>query len=418
MRQIQALIFGLLILMFSNCNTISTKHGQTEDAQNSKNITTKDSLVFKLEEVTDSLYSPLALENAHDGSGRIFIAEQAGRIMVLKDGKLLKEPFLDIQSLLVPLKNVMTDVGLLGFAFHPDYKNNGRFFVHYCAPSKKGFNHKEVLEEFKVSANNPDKANPIGKVILEVEQPDKSHNGGNIVFDKEGYLYLGFGDGGGPGDPHGTIGNGQDLNQLLGKIIRIDVDHGKPYSIPKDNPFVGKEGRDEIWCYGMRMPWRISFDEKTGELFCGDVGESKYEEVDIIQKGKNYGWRAMEGFHPFDSTLYAKGGDFTPPVIEYPHPEGICIIGGYVYRGKQFPALEGKYIFGDWASKVFYMDKNANQQWVKHDCKFEGNTDNKFKFKINSFGIDEAGEIYVVTQNEAGAISPSGVVYKLTLANQ
>ncbi len=309
------------------------------------------------------------------------------------------------------------DVGILGFAFHPDYKNNGRFFVHYSAPSKKGFDNKSVLAEFKVNANNPDKANAERKIILEVEQPEQNHNGGNIVFDKKGYLYLGFGDGGGQGDAHGTIGNGQDLNQLLSKIIRIDVDHGNPYSIPDDNPFVGKEGRDEIWCYGLRMPWRISFDEKTGELFCGDVGQNLYEEVNIIEKGKNYGWRAMEGFHPFDSAMHAKGGDFALPVIEYKHPEGISITGGYVYRGKQFPAMDGKYIFADWAFKVFYMDKNANQQWVKHDCKFEAKEDNTFDFRINSFGIDEEGEIYMVTQNEVGAISPSGVIYKISLAN-
>ena len=417
MKKIQVLIFGLLVLLFIDCNNISDNQEKALDAEDSKTIKAKDSLVFKLEKVADGLYGPLALENAHDGSGRIFIAEQAGRIMILKNGELLKEPFLDIKSLLVPMKNEYMDVGILGFAFHPDYKNNGRFFIHYSAPSKKGFDNKSVLAEFKVNANNPDKAIPESKIILEVEQPESNHNGGNIVFDKKGYLYIGFGDGGGQGDAHGNPGNGQDLNQLLSKIIRIDVDHGNPYSIPKDNPFVGKEGRDEIWCYGMRMPWRISFDEKTGELFCGDVGQNVYEEVDIIEKGKNYGWRAMEGFHPFDSALYAKGGDFALPVIEYSHPEGICIIGGYVYRGKQFPAMEGKYIFGDWAFKVFYMDKNAKQQWVKHDCKFEGKEDNKFDFRINSFGIDEAGEIYMVTQNEIGAISRSGVVYKISLAN-
>ena len=417
MKQKQVLIFILFALLLTNCNNNSDNQTKSPVRQASKSMDAKDALVFKLEKVADSLCAPLALENAHDGSGRIFIGEQAGKIMIVKNGKVLKEPFLDIQSLLVPMKDQYMDVGLLGFAFHPDYKNNGRFFVHYSAPAKQGFDNKSVIAEFKVSANNPDKAYPKGKVILEVNQPEQNHNGGNIVFDKNGYLYIGFGDGGGQGDAHGTIGNGQDLNKLSGKIIRIDVDHGKPYSIPKDNPFVGKGGRDEIWCYGMRMPWRISFDEKTGELFCGDVGESKYEEVDIIQKGKNYGWKAMEGFHPFDSALYAKGGDFALPVIEYPHPEGICIIGGYVYRGKQFPALEGKYIFGDWAFKVFYMDKNAKQEWVKHDCKFEGKTDNKFDFRINSFGTDEEGEIYLVTQNQIGAINPSGVVYKIMLAD-
>ncbi len=416
MKKKQVLIFGLLVLLFINCNNISDNQQKATVTKNSKSIEVKDSLVFKLEKVADGLYGPLALENAHDGSGRIFIAEQAGKIMILKNGRLLKEPFLNIRSLLVPMRNEYMDVGILGFAFHPDYKNNGRFFVHYSAPSKNGFDNKSVLAEFKVSANNPDNANPESKIILEVKQPESNHNGGNIVFDKNGYLYIGFGDGGGQGDAHGTPGNGQNLNQLLGKIIRIDIDHEKPYSIPKDNPFAGKEGRDEIWCYGMRMPWRISFDDKTGELFCGDVGQNLYEEVDVIEKGKNYGWRAMEGLHPFDSALHAKGGDFVLPVIEYKHPEGVSITGGYVYRGKQFPAMEGKYIFGDWAFKIFYMDKNAKQQWVKHDCKFEGKEDNKFDFRINSFGIDEAGEIYIVTQNEIGAVSPSGVIYKITLA--
>ena len=417
MKKKQVLIFSLLVLLFIACNTISDNQAKASDAEDSKNIKARDSLVFKLEKVADGLYGPLALENAHDGSGRIFIAEQAGRIMILKNGELLKEPFLNIKSLLVTMENKYMDVGILGFAFHPDYKNNGRFFVHYSAPSKKGFDNKSVLAEFKVNANNPDKANPERKTILEVEQPESNHNGGNIVFDKKGYLYIGFGDGGGQGDAHGTPGNGQDLNQLLGKIIRIDVDHGNLYSIPKDNPFVGKEGRDEIWCYGLRMPWRISFDEKTGELFCGDVGQNLYEEVNLIEKGKNYGWRAMEGFHPFDSALYTKDSDFALPLIAYPHTEGVSITGGYVYRGKQFQAMEGIYIFADWAFKVFYMKKNEKQQWVKHDCKFEGREDNKFDFRINSFGVDEAGEIYMVTQNEIGAISPSGVVYKVSLVN-
>jgi glucose/arabinose dehydrogenase len=164
------------------------------------------------------------------------------------------------------------------------------------------------------------------------------------------------------------------------------------------------------------MPWRLSFDRKTGELFCGDVGQNMYEEVNIIEKGKNYGWRAMEGEYAYDTTLYKKGGAYIPPVNYYSHPLGLSITGGYVYRGKQFPAMEGKYIFGDWAFKVFYLEKNANQQWIRQDCHFEGKADNTFEFRVNSFGIDEEGEIYIVTQDEIGAISPTGVVYKITLA--
>ncbi len=419
MKNKQLAFFAFFVLLCIGCNTNSDNDEKAVKDENSSPVKTGDSLVFQLDKVTDSLYGPVALENAHDGSGRIFIGQQAGRIMILKNGKLLKEPFLDINSLLVPMENKYMDVGLLGFAFHPDYKNNGRFFVHYSAPSKKGSNNKSVLAEFKVDPNDPDKASPQKKILLEVEQPEENHNGGNMVFDKKGYLYIGFGDGGGQGDAHGNPGNGQNLHQLLSKIIRIDVDHGDPYTIPKDNPFVGKDGRDEIWCYGMRMPWRLSFDEKTGELFCGDVGQDHYEEVDIIEKGKNYGWRAMEGFHIYDSALYARGGDFVPPLIEYPHTEGVSVIGGYIYRGSQYAAMEGKYIFGDWASRIFYMDKNEKQQWVKHNCKFEGRADTaQFDFTINSFGTDEKGEIYMVTQNKVGAISPTGVIYKIGLAGK
>lgn len=415
MKKIQILTFCVCVLLFFCCNNVSDNKGRTKKAESSKSETKKNTLIFKLEKVADSLYGPVALENAADGSGRIFVGEQAGKIRVIKNGKLLKEPFLDIRSLLVSIKNQFMDVGLLGFAFHPNYKNNGRFFVHYSSPStKKGFNNKSVLAEFRVSAGNPDKADTNHITILEVEQPEENHNGGNIVFDKQGYLYMGFGDGGGQGDAHGNIGNGQNLNQLLGKIIRIDINHKKPYEIPADNPFFGKPGRDEIWSYGMRMPWRISFDRKTGELFCGDVGQNNYEEVDIIDKGKNYGWRAMEGFHIYDTALYKKGGKFILPVIEYQHPEGVSITGGYVYRGKQYPAMEGKYIFGDWAFKVFYMEKNEQGKWIKKDCHFDGKDNNTFSFRINSFGVDESGEIYMVTQNEIGAIDPSGVVYKIT----
>ena len=404
----------LITLVFTSCRN-SGKNTLSGGAS-SKDSVVKKSFVFKLEKFADSLYAPLALENAHDGSGRIFVGEQAGRIMIIKNGRVLKQPFLDIRKSLVPMKNEYMDVGLLGFAFHPDFKHNGRFFVHYSAPSTKGFNNKSVLAEFQVSDANPDIANKKKIILLEVEQPESNHNGGNIVFDEKGYLYMGFGDGGGQGDKHGVIGNSQDLNQLLGKIIRLDVNHGKPYSIPEDNPFNNQKGRKEIWSYGLRMPWRISFDSKTQELFCGDVGQDLYEEVDIIEKGKNYGWRAMEGVHIYDSSLYKKDGNYALPIAEYKHPEGVSVTGGYVYRGKEFPRMNGIYIFGDWAFKLFYLE-HENQQWIKHDCYFTGMENNTFKFRINSFGVDENGEIYVVTQDEVGAISPTGVIYKIGLAD-
>lgn len=412
MRQ-NIFIILVMALSFSGCwnSGNNTKRQEASPEDSSKN----HSFVFKLEKVADSLYAPLALENAHDGSGRIFVGEQAGRIMIIKNGKVLKQPFLDIRKSMVPIKNEYMDVGLLGFAFHPDFRHNGRFFVHYSAPSTKGFDNKSVLAEFRVSDTNPDIADNKKNILLEVEQPESNHNGGNIAFDEKGYLYIGFGDGGGQGDKHGVIGNGQDINQLLGKIIRLDVDHGRPYRIPDDNPFVHEKGRKEIWTYGMRMPWRISFDAKTHELFCGDVGQDKFEEIDIIEKGKNYGWRAMEGSHIYDSSLYRQESHYTLPVAEYEHAEGVSVIGGYVYRGKAFPRLDGIYIFGDWAFKLFYLE-HANHQWIKHDLKLKGRETNKLNFRINSFGVDENDEIYVVTQNEVGAVSPTGVIYKIGLA--
>ncbi len=377
-----------------------------------------DSLLFTLEKIADSLYAPLAIEHSHDGSGRLFIGEQAGVIRIFENGKVIDTPFLDIRKKLVPIRNEYMDVGLLGFAFHPDYKNNGRFFVHYSAPSNKGSDNTSVLAEGRVSLYNPNRASDSLNILLEVEQPESNHNGGNIIFDKEGYLYIGFGDGGGQGDVHGKVGNGQDMEQLLGKILRIDVNHQKPYSIPPDNPFVNKPGRDEIWSYGFRMPWRISFDRATGELFCADVGQDQYEEVNIVTKGKNYGWRAMEGFHIYDSLLFTSTADYELPIAEYKHPEGVSVTGGYVYRGKQYPDLNGIYLFADWAFKMFFLSKDTDGKWIKYNSRFEGKDDNKFSFRINSFGEDEGGEIYIAVQEDIGAISPTGAVYKIGLKNQ
>lgn len=403
-----------LSLTLAACQNASNEGKGNNDAEHE--TANGEPLLFDLVKVVDGLFAPVALENAKDGSGRIFIAEQAGKILVLKNGKLLPVPFLEITSKLVPMENKYMDTGILGFAFHPDYTNNGRFFVHYSAPSDKGSDHKSVLAEFQVSTADPDRASVQERIILEVDQPENNHNGGNIIFDENGYLYIGFGDGGGQGDQHGYPGNGQNLNSLLGSIIRIDIDNGSPYKIPSDNPFVGKEGRDEIWAYGLRMPWRISFDPETGALFCGDVGQDLYEEVNIIEKGKNYGWRAMEGFHVYDSALYGERGDFTLPIAEYKHPEGLSITGGYVYRGNKNPEMVGKYFFGDWAFKMFYLEKHQDK-WVRHNSSFIGKLGDKIDFYVNSFGLDEEGEIYVVTQKEVGAISPTGVVYRLKLAD-
>jgi glucose/arabinose dehydrogenase len=313
-------------------------------------------------------------------------------------------------------------MGLLGLAFHPDYKNNGRFFVYDSTPSnQKGSDHQSVLAEYKVSAGSPDKAELTEKRLMAIEQPEPNHNGGCLAFGPDGMLYLGLGDGGGGGDQHGTIGNGQDPETLLGSILRLNVNNAPghaPFAIPADNPFVNKPGRDEIYAYGLRNPWRFSFDRKTGQLFCADVGQDTYEEVNIIQKGGNYGWRATEGFHVYDEKLKNPlKTDFVPPITEYEHAVGNSVTGGYVYRGKQFPAMEEKYFFGDWSGRLFYLEQ-MGAEWVRRGLPLEDNEDGQVDFKVNSFGEGENGEIYVLGQKKVGGNSSTGVVYQLTLARQ
>ena len=232
---------------------------------------------------------------------------------------------------------------------------------------------------------------------------------------------MGLGDGGGAGDQHGTIGNAQNPEQILGSIIRLDVNStsgNASFTVPADNPFVNKPGRDEIYANGLRNPWRFSFDRSTGQLFCADVGQDKFEEVNIIEKGKNYGWRALEGFHVYDEALKKQlKSDFASPIAEYDHSLGISITGGYVYRGKQFPALEGKYFFGEWSGRLFYLEQNG-ADWERKALSLGDNEEGKVDFRVNSFGEDEDGEVYVVGQQKVGATSTSGVIYRITLAGQ
>jgi glucose/arabinose dehydrogenase len=415
-----------LSILTSSCNQSGKAETSESSADTTSTTTTSVNAapetspeIFRLEKVADGLVAPIGMANAGDGSNRYFILEQPGRIRIIKDGKLLQEPFLSVESKLAEMGKSYSEMGLLGLAFHPDYKNNGRFFIYYSAPAKQeGLHHKSILAEYKVSSN-PDKAATRERVIMEFPQPESNHNGGHLVFGPDGYLYVGIGDGGGAGDKHGTIGNAQDTDNLLGTIIRIDVNAGDPYGIPADNPFRNDESkRDEIWAYGLRNPWRFSFDRKTGQLFCGDVGQNKYEEVDIIEKGKNYGWRAMEGFHVFDEQLLKQLGsqDLVKPIDEYEHAIGNSITGGYVYRGQKHPELQGKYIFGDWSGRIFYLEQNGNK-WQRKDCRFENIQGTDIGMNVNSFGEDEAGEIYVIAQDETGPTSSTGAVYRLTLAN-
>lgn len=368
----------------------------------------------KLQLITDKVQSPVTMAVPGDGTNRQFIVQKEGKVWVVENGKLLATPFIDVSGDMVKVNPAYDERGLLGMAFHPQYKSNGKFYLYYSAPvanAGKGLNHKTVIAEFKTAKSADNTAsNSTKRVVLEYDQPESNHNGGDILFGKDGYLYISSGDGGGGGDKHGTIGNGQNLNTLLGKILRIDV-NGSPYSIPKDNPFVGKEGvRGEIWAYGLRNAWRISFDKTTGRLFAGDVGQNKYEEVDIIVKGGNYGWRIMEGYHEFNVPAGTDKKGLIEPIHEYDHDLGISIAGGYIYRGKAIPALAGKYVFGDYNGKTWTLTQKGNK-WERADLEIENKPAGNVQ--LLSWGQDQAGELYaLVTIPGAGGVVTPGV-YKL-----
>ncbi len=379
-------------------------------------ISQQTQVAVKLIEIASGFTSPVGMATPNDGTGRLFVFEQGGRIKIVKNGKVLDEPFIDVSSRLDGLNIAYSEKGLLGMAFHPDYKTNGRFFLYYSAPLKQsGFDHKGVLAEYKVSPTNPDNATLKEEIIMEINQPEGNHNGGMLAFGPDGYLYFGLGDGGGANDEHGSSGNGQNLNTLLGKILRIDVNGKKPYDIPADNPFVGRANtKPEIYAYGLRNPWRFSFDKANGKLFCGDVGQNKYEEINIIKKGGNYGWRIMEGYHCFNPSTNCDKTGLELPIDEYDHDTGISICGGYMYRGTSYPSLHGYYFFGDWNGKLFCMKQQTDGTWKRFDTNINGTKKNDTDGKLNSMGIDDNGDIYLLTQKLFGPRSPTGVLWKIS----
>jgi glucose/arabinose dehydrogenase len=334
-----------------------------------------------LEEVVGDLASPLDLQQPDDGSNRLFVVEQAGRIRVVADGALLDPPFLDIRDRVAS----GGETGLLGLAFHPAYAANGRFFVNYTRTA--GGQLQSVIAELRADPAGANVADPSETVLLTVDQPFANHNGGQLHFGPDGFLYVALGDGGGGGDP---LGNAQRLDTLLGKLLRIDVDGAAPYAIPPDNPFAETTARGEIWAYGLRNPWRFSFDRATGRLFCGDVGQSTREEVDLIVPGGNYGWSVLEGalcFPPPAAECDPTG--FVAPIDEYGNDQGRTVIGGYVYRGARIAGLDGAYVFGDFVSGRVFALREAGGGWRRDELL---DTDRL----ISAFGQDRAGEIYVV----------------------
>lgn len=346
--------------------------------------------------ITDELSHPTAFAEPNDKSGRLFVCEQEGKIKIIQKGKVLPSLFLDISHEVIKKKGY-EERGLLGLAFHPDFAKNGKLYVYCSMPvavPARGLDHKSVIREYTVSSKNENTVDEsTAKTVLEFDEPQSNHNGGDLKFGPDGFLYIAVGDGGGQNDKHGESGNAQNLSNFLGKILRVDVKQ-LPYSIPSDNPFVGKsEARPEIYAYGFRNPWRISFDKKTGELFVGDVGQDNYEEVDIITKGGNYGWRIREGLHEkFPNDPDPK--NWINPISEYPHSDGLSITGGFVYRGKQIPAIVGKYIFADWTGPVWALTDSKKEQWDREKLSISQDAGN---WHIYSFGEDQAGEVYLLT---------------------
>lgn len=334
---------------------------------------------------------PVDIHSPNDGTNRLFILSQPGVIYVFDNDPDAKEKkvFLDIKSKVL----FGGEQGLLGLAFHPDYKQNGFFYLDYTRDNPR----RTVISRFTVSANDPSKADPESElIILEIEQPYSNHNGGQISFGPDGYLYISLGDGGSGGDP---LNAGQDLKNLLGKLLRIDVDNitnEKNYSIPADNPFIRNTAgyKEEIFAYGLRNVWRFSFDNQN-RLWAADVGQNKWEEINLIEKGKNYGWRIMEGKHCFNPETNCDTTGLVLPIWEYGHDEmgGFSITGGFVYDGKSAPSLKGKYIYADYVvGKIWSLDYK--------DSKVTNKLLAQTNYLISTFGVDQNNELYFADHNK------------------
>jgi glucose/arabinose dehydrogenase len=335
--------------------------------------------------IVSGLVRPVAVQHAGDGSGRLFIIEQPGRIRILQDIQLVVAPLLDITD---RVDDGGSEQGLLGLAFHPDFERNGFFYVNYTRGGGD-----TVIARFQAT-DDRNLADPNSeKQLLVITQPFPNHNGGVLAFGPDGYLYLGLGDGGSAGDP---FGNGQSLNTLLGKILRIDVDGGDPYAIPPDNPY-----GNEIWAYGLRNPWRMSFDRSTGDLWIGDVGQNIWEEIDFLPAGSpagaNFGWNILEGLHVYNG---GPQSGLTMPVAEYSHDNGCSVTGGYVYRGSM-PEWQGIYLYGDFCTGTVWGLIPVAGAW-QNQVLFETG------LRISTFGEDESGEVFLADLS-------GGTVYRLQL---
>lgn len=426
---------------------------------------TAGTMAVGLELVAEGLTSPVGLMPIPDDSGRLVVIDLTGvAYLIGADGTMAAEPFLDVRDQMVVLDPGYDERGLLGLAFHPNYAENGRFFVYYSAPLRQdapiGWDHTAHISEFAVSADNPDMADPTSEqILLQIDKPQMNHNGGTILFGPDGYLYIAIGDGGGANDDkEGHVadwydvnggGNGQDLaSNLMGSILRIDVDSepegGLAYAIPADNPFAGVEGAAEVWAIGFRNPYRMSFD-MAGEkqLFVGDAGQDRWEEVSIVSAGGNYGWNVKEGTHCFSTadpsadlpecpTEDADGRLLEDPIIEYQNGNaeggiGLVVVGGYVYRGAALEGWAGNYLFGNWSTSWEFCDgalylatpaATEGDLWPFQELTVTNDESGRIGSCLLGIGQDGNGELYVLTTNMAGPSGTTGRVYRIVPAGQ
>ncbi len=397
-------------------------------------------VAIQLVKVADGLVDPVHVASPNDGTGRLFVCERPGVVRIVKDGKVSAKPFLDIKDKTL---SSFLEEGLYAIEFHPKFKENGLFYVSYA---DLWFNGATLLTEYRVSKDNPDKADPdSARVVMQIDFPYCNHHGGKMAFGPDGYLYVGVGDGGWEGD---VISAGQDLHTWLGKMLRIDVNSQTPdrgYNIPKDNPFITPlqqmtlfgvselqfskihpRAKPEIWAYGLRNPWTFSFDRKTGDLFIADIGQNHWEEIDFqpasSKGGENYGWKFMCGSHPFPIETEKDAPRIGVwPIAEYSHvDQGICVIGLGIYRGRDFPSLDGTYFASDWGSgKIWGLKRDGAGKWQMQEL-----LDLDTPLRPTGGGEDQAGNVYVTqaTANYGGPVDPyqseRGALWKIVPADK
>ena len=445
-RSAPRLLAFVFLIIFLGVLTNCDKH----DSNNNNNPS--DSTKVDMQLVADGLTSPIGVVASPDNTGRLFVLDQVGKIWIIdQTGNKLSTPFIDVTSTMVALGASYDERGLLGLAFHPQFATNHKFYVYYQLPPRTG-NNLSRISEFQASASDANVADMSSeKILLELDDLQSNHNGGTLAFGADGFLYISIGDGGGANDvATGHVpdwytanagGNGQDIEaNLFGNILRIDVDNGSPYGIPADNPFVGKDGLDEIYAYGFRNPFRMSFDMGGNhDLIAGDAGQGLYEEIDLVTKGGNYGWNVKEGracFNAADNTTTMPScpsmDNFNNPLIDpvvvvnnASNPQGgsaLTIIGGNVYRGTAIPEYQGKYIFGSFGqgsgtpdAELFISTPAGQTDWGFKEINLT-NHPNDIGYYLKGFGQDNNGEIYLTVSSNMGPSGTTGKVFKLIKA--